>query len=131
MRRPFDIQLFAIVERCLHIFANELVKYNTIIYTLNLYISAIEFAAAFRQLAWIDGIDIEQFFRRVEVGRCLLRRRIDVEQDDFFRVMISGDRPSRQIDKRAAIDSAVSDSRWVTTRSTPAQVARSGANGVQ
>src|SRR5438067_534441 len=103
MRRPFDIQLFAIVERRLHVLANQLVKYNTIIYTLNLYISAIELAAALSQLAWIDGIDIEQLFRRMEVGGCLLRRRIDVEQDDFFWVVIGGDRPAHQIKKRCAI----------------------------
>src|SRR5205823_10003323 len=104
MRRPFDVQLFAIVERRLHILANELVKYYTIIYTLNLYIPAIELASAFGELPRIDGIDVEQLLGGVKVGRCLLRRRIDVEQDDFLRVVIGGDRASRQIDERSAIE---------------------------
>ena len=96
-------ELLVLLERRLDILADQLIKYYTVIDTLNLYVSAIEFPAAFDQFPRIDGIDIKEQLCRIEVWRCLLMRRVDVHEDDFRRIVIPDNRSARQFEKRIAI----------------------------
>src|SRR5436853_285511 len=105
MRRPFDVELLAVIEGNVDVLRNELVKYHTIIDTLNLYISAIELSPSLRQLARIDCIDVEEQLRGVKIGRSLLMRRIDVHQNDLGRIVVADDRAPGQVQKASAIES--------------------------
>src|SRR5262249_11163913 len=55
------------------------------------------------------GVDTEQLLRRDEVGVRLLRRRIEIEQDDGLRLLTGEDRVPNLRDEGVAIDAAEID----------------------
>src|SRR5712691_2853659 len=105
MRRPLDVELLAIVERNGRILANQLVKYDTIIDALNLYVSAVKLLSAESELPWVDGVDAKQQLGSREVGIGLLLSRIEIHQDHFRRIVIAEDGAAGEGEEPVAIES--------------------------
>ena len=91
MRRPFDVELFAKVERQHRLF-----------FQFDLRLAAVQLLSTFRECGGIDGVDAEQQLRRGEIRIRFLRRRIEIHEDDFVRIVTTDDRAPRELEERVA-----------------------------
>ena len=100
MARPLDVEIVAVAEGQLNVFAFELVGNDAVVDALDLrglavaaVIQAPPFAMHFRH---VDGAHAPHLLGDDEVGPRLLLARLDLHQHDFGGIAIAGDRIGHQ-----------------------------------
>ena len=101
MPRPLHIEIIPPVKRQLHAFSFQLIHDSSVVNTPNRDAVAASIIIKMRSFLLdtrdINGADAQHFLREQEVGQGLLLLRMNLHENDVFRIMVCDDRLLQKI----------------------------------
>ena len=108
MRRPLDLEVIAVVERKVRSLVRQLVEDHPVVDAHHRRaVRSKQLAATLDQVRWIDRVDVEQQLGRREIDVRFLAKRIEIQEDDLARIVITDDGLAGQSEERTSVQPRV------------------------